>query len=182
MNKEQTYYKTLTEVANILQIPYANLYKNRHRPEFTKSARGYNLKRITDYLTEQERIQEEEEKTKNLLGAEEELLEKQVKLEHTKLKCRLLELQILTKEGNLVDVNTVLETRTKELNRLRRSLTDVVRKLPVELANQDEVTIRAKLSKAVNNILADLSEFIVDDWSEATEEEQEIEQELELTK
>lgn len=175
MGNEQTYYKNLTEVANVLQIPYSNLYKYRHRPEFTKSTRGYNIKKITEYLNEQERIREEEERTQNLLGAEEELLEKQVKLEHTKLKCRLLELQILTKEGNLIDVNTVLETRTKELNRLRRSLTDVVRKLPVEIANTDEETIRTKLSEAVNNILADLSELITDDWSEQTEDNELIE-------
>lgn len=133
MSKEKTYYKTLTDVANALQVPYTALYKHKHRPEFTKTTRGYNLKKITEFLNEQERIQEEEEKTKNLLGAEEELLEKQLKIETARHKCRLLELQILQKEGNLVDVNTVLETRTKELTRLRRSLTDMVRKLPQEL-------------------------------------------------
>ena len=78
--KEQTYYKTLSEVANVLQIPYTALYKHRHRPEFTKSARGYNLKKITQYLEEQEQIKEDEEKAKSLLGAEEDLLEKQIKL------------------------------------------------------------------------------------------------------
>ena len=170
MSKEPTYCKTLTVVANMLQIPYTALYKHKHRPEFTKSARGYNLKKITQYLDEQEQIREEEEKTQSLLGTEEELLEKSIKLEHARLKCRLLELQILQKEGNLVEVNTVLETRTKEITRLRRSLTDMVRKLPTELIDQDEQTIRTKVSNAVNEILADLSEFIADDWTTNEEE------------
>ena len=170
MSKEPTYCKTLTEVANKLQIPYTALYKHKHRPELTKSARGYNLKKITQYLDEQEQIREEEEKTQSLLGAEDELLEKSIKLEHTKLKCRLLELQILQKENNLVDVNTVLETRTKELTRLRRSLTEMVRKLPSELSNQDEATIRTRISDAVNEILADLAEYIADDWTSNEEE------------
>ncbi len=170
MSKEPTYCKTLTDVANMLQIPYTALYKHKHRPEFTKSARGYNLKKITQYLDEQEQIREEEEKTQSLLGTEEELLEKSIKLEHARLKCRLLELQILQKEGNLVEVNTVLETRTKEITRLRRSLTDMVRKLPTELIDQDEQTIRTKVSNAVNEILADLSEFIADDWTTNEEE------------
>lgn len=171
MSKEQIYCKTLTEVANKLQIPYTALYKHKHRPELTKTARGYNLQKITEYLDEQETIREEEEKAQSLLGAEDELLEKSIKLEHAKLKCRLLELQILQKEGNLVEVNSVLESRTKELTRLRRSLTDMVRKLPVELSNQDEATIRTKISEAVNDILADLSEFIADDWTNNEEEE-----------
>lgn len=170
MSKEPTYCKTLTDVANMLQIPYTALYKHKHRPQFTKSARGYNLKKITQYLDEQEQIREEEEKTQSLLGTEEELLEKSIKLEHARLKCRLLELQILQKEGNLVEVNTVLETRTKEITRLRRSLTDMVRKLPTELIDQDEQTIRTKVSNAVNEILADLSEFIADDWTTNEEE------------
>lgn len=165
MSKEQTYYKTLTDVANALQVPYTALYKHKHRPEFTKTTRGYNLKKITEFLNEQERIQEQEEKTKNLLGAEEELLEKQLKIETARHKCRLLELQILQKEGNLVDVNSVLETRTKELTRLRRSLTDMVRKLPQELVQNDQNTIRTKITEAVNAILSDLSEFISDDWT-----------------
>lgn len=163
--KEQTYYKTLSEVANVLQIPYTALYKHRHRPEFTKSARGYNLKKITQYLEEQEQIKEDEEKAKSLLGAEDELLEKQLKIETARHKCRLLELQIAQKEGNLVDVNVVLETRTKEISRLRKGLTEMVRKLPIELKEQDEVTIRTKLSEVVNTILSDLSELIQDDWT-----------------
>lgn len=59
MDKEKkTYCKTLTEVANTLNIPYTALYKHKHRPELTKTARGYNLKRITQYLDEQEQIRE----------------------------------------------------------------------------------------------------------------------------
>jgi hypothetical protein len=177
MSKEHTYLKTLTDVANALQVPYTALYKHKHRPEFTKSARGYNLKKITEFLNEQERIQEEEEKTKNLLGAEEELLEKQLKIETARHKCRLLELQILQKESNLVEVNTVLETRTKEIMRLKNSLTEMVKKLPIELCNQDEATIRTKISEAVNNVLSDLSEFISDDWTTNDEEEELIEEE-----
>jgi hypothetical protein len=46
----------------------------------------------------------------------------------------------------------------------------MVRKLPVELSNQDEATIRTKISDAVNDILADLSEFIADDWTNNEEE------------
>lgn len=178
MSKEQkTYCKTLTEVANMLNMPYTALYKHKHRPELTKTARGYNLNRITQYLDEQEQIREEEEKAQNLLGAEEELLEKQVKLEHAKLKCRMLELQILAKEGNLIDVNKVLETRTKELTRLRRTLTDMVKKLPIQLHQQNEDTIRTALNEAVNGILADLAEFIADDWASDEEEQETIPEE-----
>lgn len=50
----------------------------------------------------------------------------------------------------------------------------MVKKLPNELINNDEETIRIKLSDSVNGILADLSEFITDDWS--SDEENEIEE------
>lgn len=83
----------------------------------------------------------------------------------------MLELQILAKEGNLIDVNKVLETRTKEITRLRRSLTDLVKKLPLQLQQQDENTIRTALNEAVNGILADLAEFIADDWTSEEDEE-----------
>ena len=169
--KEHTYLKTLTDVATKLQVPYTTLYKHKHRPEFQKSARGYNLNKITEFLNEEERIQEEEEKTKNLIGAEEELLEKQLKIETARHKCRLLELQILQKESNLVEVNKVIETRTKEILRLKKTLTNMVKKLPIELCNQDEATIRTKINEEVNAILADLSEFISDDWTSNDEEE-----------
>lgn len=170
----KNYVKSLSELANHLQIPYTQLYKHRHRPEFIKSERGYNVEKIVNYLEEQEQIREQEEREQNLLGAEEELLEKQIKLEHARLKCRLLELQIKTKEGNLVDVNYVLETRTKEITRLKRSLTEMIRTLPIELKLTDEATIRTKLSEAVNAILADLTEFITDDWIDNNEEIEEL--------
>lgn len=170
---DKVYYKSLSEIASALQISYSSLYKHRHRPEFSKTARGYNLNKISDYLNEQERIREEEEKAQSLLGAEDELLEKQLKIETARHKCRLLELQILQKEGNLIDVNQVLETRTKEITRLRRGLTDLVRKLPSELKDLDENSIRNKISDAVNAILSDLSEFIMDDWQSDDEDEQE---------
>jgi DNA-directed RNA polymerase subunit L len=82
----------------------------------------------------------------------------------------MLELQILAKEGNLIDVNKVLETRTKEITRLRRALTDIVKKLPIQLQQQDENTIRTALNDAVNGILADMAEFIADDWTSEEEE------------
>lgn len=177
MSKEPTYMKSLADVAITLQVAYSQLYKYKHRPEFAKSARGYNVKKIAQFLDEQEAIKEAEEKQQSLLGAEEELLEKQLKIETARHKCRLLELQILTKEGNLVDVNQVLETRTKELSRLKKNLTEMVRKLPIELKETDELTIRTRLSEAVNAILADLSEFIQSDW---VADDDEIEEELEL--
>lgn len=170
MSKETTFVKTLTEVAAMLEIPYSTLYRNKHRPEFTKTARGYNIKKILNYFDEQESIREEEEKTKSLLGAEEELLEKQIKLETARHKCRLLELAIAQKEGNLVEVNTVLESRTKEIMRLKKSLTEMVKRLPIECKNAPEYEIREKLNTAVNAILSDLSEFISDDWTDTEEE------------
>lgn len=172
MTQEKTYCKSLSEVANTLGVPYMSLYKHKHRPELTKTSRGYNVKKILEFLNEQERIQEEEEKANSLLTAEDELLEKSIKLEHTRLKCRLLELQILQREGNLVEVNQVIETRAKEITRLRRSLTDMVRKLPAELAEKEESYIRSKITEVVNDIIADLAEFITDDWT--SDEELEV--------
>lgn len=176
MSKEPTYCKTLTDVANMLQIPYTALYKHKHRPEFTKSARGYNLKKITQYLDEQEQIREEEEKTQSLLGTEEELLEKSIKLEHARLKCRLLELQILQKENNLIDVNTVIETRTKEISRLKKGLIGMTKQLPIECKECDQDTIRLKVTEAVNKIIADLAELIAGDWCNDEEPEEELEE------
>jgi hypothetical protein len=66
----------------------------------------------------------------------------------------------------LVDVNQVLETRSKELSKLRRSLQDLIIRIPTEIANMNEDEIRASLSVAVNDILSGLSEFIADDWTE----------------
>lgn len=171
MSKESaTYVKTLADAAKILQVPYTQLYKHKHRPEFTKGARGYNVKKIGDYLTEMETLREEEEKAQSLIGAEEELIEKQIKLETARHKCRLLELQIKQKEGNLVDVNQVIESRAKELTRLRSTLTEMVMRLPMEVQGMDEDGIRCRLSESVNAILADLSEFIQDDWEDVTDE------------
>ena len=172
---KKTYYPTLREIADNLGVPYNSLYKLKHRPEFQKSERGYNLKKIANCLEELERIREEEEKEKSLLGAEEELLEKQIKLETARHKCRLLELQIAQKEGNLVDVNYIIETRTKEITRLKKHFTEMLNHFPNELKNSNEMTIKNKLSNKINEILADLAEFIIDNWEEEeqlnTEEE-----------
>lgn len=178
MNENKTYCKTLSDVANLLQIPYTKLYKHKHRPEFVKSSRGYNLKKISQFFIEEENRLEEEEKEKNLLDAEDELLEKQIKLETARHKCRLLELQIKQKEGNLVDVNFVLETRTKEILLLRKRLTEMVKNLPIVLKNQDEQFIRNEINNCVNEVLSDLSELIMDDW-QVEEEELNIETEIE---
>jgi hypothetical protein len=48
----KSYCKTLTDVAKELQVPYTALYKYKHRPEFSKSARGYNVQKITEFLDE----------------------------------------------------------------------------------------------------------------------------------
>jgi hypothetical protein len=47
----------------------------------------------------------------------------------------------------------------------------MVRVLPPELLNQDEATIRTKISESVNDILSNLSEFIADDWTSNEEED-----------
>lgn len=172
MNKPpKTYVKTLADAAKELQVPYSQLYKHKHRPEFSKGARGYNVTKMADYLADQEAMREEEEKAQSLIGAEAELIEKQIKLETARHKCRLLELQIKQKEGNLVDVNQVIESRAKELTRLRRKLTEMVQKLPIEMKDLDEDGIRCRLSDAVNDILSDLSEFIEDDWEVMDDDE-----------
>ena len=177
MEKEKKYYKSLSDISGVLGIPYTALYRHRHRPEFNKTQRGYNLNRIRQFLDEQQAIKQEEEKTKSLLGAEEELLEKQLKIETARHKCRLLELQILQKEGNLVEVNKVIQTRTKQISRLRRGLLQMVRRLPNELKNNNQDSIRIKLSQAVNGVLSDLSQFIQDNWEQNNEQiEQEIEE------
>jgi hypothetical protein len=67
-----------------------------------------------------------------------------------------------------------LETRTKELTRLKRSLTELIRTFPAEVKHTDESTIKSKLSEAVNAILADLTEFITDDWIDNNEEIEEL--------
>lgn len=174
MNKRTTFLPSLREVSNRIGVSYQKIYNLQHRPEFQKTPRGYNLKKIETYFQEQERIKEEEEREKNLLGAEEELLEKQIKLETARHKCRLLELQIAQKEGNLIDVNFILETRTKEISRMKKHFKEMLNQMPIELQNQNENFIREKLSSRINAILEDLAEFIIDNW-----EEEEIELELE---
>jgi hypothetical protein len=49
-NDMKNYVKSLSELANHLQVPYTQLYKHRHRPEFIKSERGYNVEKIVNYL------------------------------------------------------------------------------------------------------------------------------------
>jgi len=158
----------LSDVANELGVEYQKIYRYRHVSELKKTDDGYNVENIRKFLAEKEKEQEREreENEAELEMCTEDLIEKQIKLETAKHKCRLLELQILQKEGNLVDVNQVLETRSKELSKLRRSLQDLIIRIPTEIANMNEDEIRASLSVAVNDILSGLSEFIADDWTE----------------
>ena len=169
MSKKTKYVRTLSDVANELGIEYQKIYRYRHVAELKKTDKGYNVEKIRKYIEEKEEEQarEREEKEAELESCAEDLIEKQIKLETAKHKCRLLELQILQKEGNLVDVNQVLETRSKELSRLRRSLQELLIRIPAEVVNKTEEEIRASLSVAVNDILSGLSEFIADDWTEA---------------
>lgn len=158
----------MSDVANELGVEYQKIYRYRHVAELKKTDDGYNVENIRNFLEDKEKEleREREEKEAELEMCTEDLIEKQIKLETAKHKCRLLELQILQKEGNLVDVNQVLETRSKELSKLRRSLQDLIIRIPTEIANMNEDEIRASLSVAVNDILSGLSEFIADDWTE----------------
>lgn len=172
-----TYAKSLSDAAAILNIPYSQLYRHKHRPEFQKTSRGYNVKNILQYIEEQDRIKEEEAKQEALIEQEDEFIEKQIKLETAKHKCRLLELQIKQKEGNLIEVDRVLETRTKEIALLRKNLTNLINKLPVEGAGMSEDELRTLSTRFVNEILADIAELIQDDWeSDSIEQEEEIDE------
>ena len=172
-----TYAKSLSDAASILNIPYSQLYRHKHRPEFQKSARGYNIKNILQFIEEQDRIKEEEAKQDELLQQEEEFIEKQIKLETARHKCRLLELQIKQKEGNLIEVDKVLETRTKEISLLRKNLSNLINKLPVEGAGMCEDALRTLATRFVNGILSDVAELIQDDWeSDSIEQEDEIDE------
>lgn len=172
-----TYAKSLSDAASILNIPYSQLYRHKHRPEFQKSARGYNIKNILEFIEEQDRIKEEEAKQDELMQQEEEFIEKQIKLETARHKCRLLELQIKQKEGNLIEVDKVLETRTKEISLLRKNLSNLINKLPVEGAGLAEDELRTLSTRFVNEILADIAELIQDDWeSDSIEQEDEIDE------
>ncbi|MBE6314897.1 MAG: hypothetical protein E7079_08115 [Bacteroidales bacterium] len=168
MSRKSKHVKSLSDVANELGVEYQKIYRYRHVSELKKTDDGYNVENIRKFLAEKEKEQEREreENEAELEMCTEDLIEKQIKLETAKHKCRLLELQILQKEGNLVDVNQVLETRSKELSKLRRSLQDLIIRIPTEIANMNEDEIRASLSVAVNDILSGLSEFIADDWTE----------------
>lgn len=168
-----TYAKSLSDAAGILNIPYSQLYRYKHRPEFQKSARGYNVKNILQYIEEQDRIKEEEAKQEALIEQEDELIEKQIKLETARHKCRLLELQIKQKEGNLIEVDKVLETRTKEISLLRKNLSNLIQKLPIEGAGMCEDELRTLATRFVNEILADVAELISDDWESNPDEEEE---------
>lgn len=168
MSRKKKHVKSLSDVANELGVEYQKIYRYRHVAELKKTDDGYNVENIRKFLEDKEKEleREREEKEAELEMCTEDLIEKQIKLETAKHKCRLLELQILQKEGNLVDVNQVLETRSKELSKLRRSLQDLIIRIPTEVANMNEDEIRASLSVAVNDILSGLSEFIADDWTE----------------
>lgn len=173
------YAKSLSEAATTLQLPYNQIYRHKHAPEFQKTSKGYNVDRIGQYIAEYDARREEEAKAESLIQSEDELIEKQIKLETAKHKCKLLELEIKKKEGILVDVNLVLETRTKEYSLLRKNLTEMVQKLPIEIAEKDEETCRIRLNEAINNVLSELSEFITDDWEDVSEaQETDIEEEL----
>lgn len=161
------YAKTLTDASKILQIPYSQLYRYKHRSEFQKTSKGYNIEKIAAYIAEQDRIKEEEAKADELAQTEEDFIEKQIKLETAKHKCRLLELQIMQKEGNLVEVDKILETRTKEISLLRRDLTNLIQQLPAILVGMTEEEIRSTISERVNEVLSNLSELIADDWEDA---------------
>ena len=179
MSKKNSYAKSLSDVANTLGIEYQKIYRFRHEEVLKKGDKGYNIENIRRFLEDKEKEleREREEKEAELEMCTEDLIEKQIKLETAKHKCRLLELQILQKEGNLVDVNQVLETRSKELSRLRRGLQELLTRIPAEIANRAEEEIRACLSVAINEILSDLSEFIADDWTEVDETDINIEDE-----
>lgn len=176
MSKKTNYVRSLSDVANALGVEYQKLYRWRHVQELKKTDKGYNVEKIRKFLEEMEE-RERVEKEAELDSCAENLIEKQIKLETAKHKCRLLELQILQKEGNLVDVNQVLETRAKELSRLRRSLQELILRVPNEIAGKSEDEIRVALSASVNSILSDLSEFITDNWSESEDLEVNIDDE-----
>ena len=166
------YTKSLSEAASILQLPYNQVYRHKHQPAFQKTSRGYNVDKIAQYINEYDQKREEEAKAEALIQSEDELIEKQIKLETARHKCRLLELQIKQKEGNLVDVHAVIDSRAKEINLLRTSFKELINKLPQDISNKTESECRMLLSDAFKGILSNLSELRQDDW-ESVEEEQE---------
>ena len=169
-----TYAKSLSEAASVLQLPYNQVYRHKHQPAFRKTSRGYNVEKIAQYINEYDKQREEEAKAEALFQSADDLMEKEIKLETARHKCKLLELQIKQKEGNLVDVNVVLDTRAKELNLLRTSLKEMTQKLPQLISNKSESECRDAIATAVNDILSNLSELIQDDWESAEEEQESI--------
>ena len=161
------YTKSPSEATGVLGLPYNQVYRHKHQPEFQKITRCYAIEKIADYFSELDR--RKEAAAVILINSEDELLEKQIKLETARHKCKLLELQIKQKKENLIDVNVVLESRSKELNLLRNSLKDIIQKLPIQIANKSESECRIALGDAINGILSNLSEFIQVDWEDVSE-------------
>ena len=85
----------------------------------------------------------------------------------------MLELEIKKKEGNLIDVSHVIETRTKEITLLKKLLSDLIKQAPKTLENKSQDEISNALTQHINSILATISEFITDDWTECTDDDTE---------
>lgn len=160
----QEFTQSLSELSSILQIPYHQLYKHKHAPELQKTHRGYDIQQARSYIENLDTIKREEAAAEALIQSEDELLEKQIKLETARHKCKLLELEIKKKEGNLIDVNFVIESRTKEMLLLKKLLSDLIKQAPKELTNKTEEEISEVLTNHINGILSSLSELIQDDW------------------
>ena len=163
----QDFTQSLSELSSILQIPYHQLYKHKHAPELQKTHRGYDVEQARNYIENLDAIKREEAAAEALIQSEDELLEKQIKLETARHKCKLLELEIKKKEGNLIDVNFVIESRTKELMMLKKLLNDLIKNTPKELTNKSEEEISEALTYHINSILSSISELIQDDWQNA---------------
>lgn len=163
----QQFTQSLSELSSILQIPYHHLYKHKHAPELQKTHRGYDIEQARNYIENLDTIKREEAAAEALIQSEDELLEKQIKLETARHKCKLLELEIKKKEGNLIDVNFVIESRTKELMLLKKLLNDLIKNTPKELINKTEEEISESLTYHINSILSSISELIQDDWQNA---------------
>lgn len=163
----QNFTQSLSELSSILQIPYHQLYKHKYAPELQKTHRGYDVEQARNYIENLDNIKREEAAAEALIQSEDELLEKQIKLETARHKCKLLELEIKKKEGNLIDVNFVIESRTKELMLLKKLLNDLIKNAPKELTIKTEEEISEALTNHINSILSSISELIQDDWQNA---------------
>ena len=169
----QDFTQSLSELSSILQIPYHQLYKHKHAPELQKTHRGYDIQQARNYIENLDTIKREEAAAEALMQSEDELLEKQIKLETARHKCKLLELEIKKKEGNLIDVSHVIETRTKEITLLKKLLTDLIKQAPKTLEHKTQDEISDTLTQHINSILATISEFITDDWTTGTGDDME---------